>query len=173
LENVPAVPDSNEATELADPYTLASYLADMLESRCLRIFSSLGGIHGIGHRMGTNITTGLTEQQTCRHEPSRTAREDDFGINKLPDRKLTGFFGHVFEGIKDTVVLLLSLLTIAEVCIGKYAEGMFLGVFLTICIVLGSTIQCMNQKDYLCMEDAVSNVFPSSGTELTCFCPGE
>ncbi|EAW09647.1 putative calcium-translocating P-type ATPase(PMCA-type) [Aspergillus clavatus NRRL 1] len=122
-------------------------LNKMLNPKSLAAFQALGGLRGLERGLRTNLTSGLSEDETLldgsidfqqaipsdkglSHTQDATtaanggSRFEDririFSQNRLPARKSTGFLKLLWQAYNDKIIILLTIAAIVSLSLGIY-----------------------------------------------------
>lgn len=96
---------------------------------------TVGGPKGLEQKLDTNLSSGLPYNHNNSgedsasiqpvsdpnsHHPSFKARQDYYGINRLPEKKPKSFLQLVWIALQDKVLILLSVVAVISLAIGLY-----------------------------------------------------
>ncbi|KAG0161227.1 hypothetical protein PDIDSM_8761 [Penicillium digitatum] len=144
-------PRSERVTEQSTRSTFSAFsldpekLSDLVQSKDLQKFHSLGGIKGLEEGLRTDIRTGLSLDETCLGAASTTStapienttaaelsiptelcydvfvdRKKFFGDNRLPTKPSPSFLSLMWAAYNDHVLFLLTGAAVISLALGLY-----------------------------------------------------
>lgn len=122
-------------------------LNKMINPKSLAAFTALGGLEGLAHGLRSDLTSGLSLDETSlpgrvtidgvshtsfddlSSSDSPVSRTEEtpycerirvFGKNKLPDQKTNGLFKLPWVAYKDKIIVLLTIAAVVSLALGVY-----------------------------------------------------
>ncbi|XP_024382480.1 calcium-transporting ATPase 8, plasma membrane-type [Physcomitrium patens] len=97
-------------------------LVHMLQDRKVSDLEKLGGIHGLGGKLDTNLEDGVKDKP---EEIQR--RKDAYGSNTYPKKKPKGLLHFVWEAMQDTTLIILIVAAIVSLGAEMWSQGVKTG----------------------------------------------
>ncbi|CAL9053433.1 unnamed protein product [Musa banksii] len=96
----------------------ADELGSIVEGHDVKKLKMHGGVDGIGNKLSTSTTNGLTTT-----EDRLKRRQEIYGINKFTESKVRSFWVFVWEALQDTTLIILAACAFISLVVGIAMEG--------------------------------------------------
>lgn len=96
----------------------ADELGSIVEGHDVKKLRMHGGVDGIGNKLSTSTTNGLTTT-----EDRLKRRQEIYGINKFTESKVRSFWVFVWEALQDTTLIILAACAFISLVVGIAMEG--------------------------------------------------
>ncbi|CAI9115958.1 OLC1v1016984C2 [Oldenlandia corymbosa var. corymbosa] len=96
----------------------ADELGSIVEGRNLRKLKVHDGVEGIGSKLSTSFTDGISSTGDLVDR-----RKQIYGINKFTESPVKGFWLFVWEALQDTTLMILAVCALISLVVGIATEG--------------------------------------------------
>jgi Ca2+-transporting ATPase len=97
----------------------AAALMDLLDPKNPALLKAYGGVNGLAAKLEVeDLENGLSG------DPEEIeARQEKYGANRLPEKKLMHWIQFAFEAVKDPMLIILLVCAVVSIVLGGYSSS--------------------------------------------------